>query len=188
MDDLRNLSRNERRKLKRQRRQENEKSQKKNKKIKNTLKFLIPAITLIVIGGVFATLSLAEAPVIQVTPSRHDFGNVVAGGNVVSALMDITNVGKSDLTINNMDSSCGCTSASMVVDGIEGPRFSMSSHGTNPMNWHVTLEPGESSQLKVYYDPSVHSDHKGPVTRFVTLYSSDPLNSQMKIIIEANQI
>ncbi len=191
MDDLMHLSKGERRRLKRQRkkeRREKERTEKKRNKTKNMLKILIPVIIVIGVAGFFLSSSFAETPRIQVMPGYHDFGDVPAGGSVVSALMDVTNVGKGDLIMSNMDSSCGCTSASMIVDGKEGPRFSMSAHGTNPIDWSVTLKPGQTAKLKVYYDPSVHSDQRGPVTRYITIFSNDLLNSQMKVTIEANQV
>ncbi len=110
----------------------------------------------------------------------------VAEGTVTT-LMTVKNVGKSDLIINNMDSSCGCTSARLIVDGKEGPKFSMSSHGTNPKDWSATLAPGETAQLKVYYDPTVHRDLRGPVTRTITIFSNDPERGK-EVRISANQI
>jgi hypothetical protein len=191
MNNFRGLNKSERRKLKKQRRREileNERKTKTQNKIKTIMKFLIPVIIIIIVGSFFVNLSLADAPRIHVSPNYYDFGEVVAGGDIVSALMDVTNTGKNDLVINNMDSSCGCTSASMVVNGEEGPRFSMSMHGTNPRDWSVIINPGKTAQLKIYYDPSVHRDLKGHVTRYITLFSNDPLSSQLQIKIEANQI
>lgn len=190
-DDWRNLSRNERRKLKRQRKKERLKTERKEQergKMKKALKILLPIIILAVIGYYFINVSVAESPRIQVTPVQYDFGDVKAGSSAVSTVMEVGNVGKGSLIINSMDSSCGCTSASMIVDGQEGPRFSMSSHGTNPRDWSVTLKPGETAQLKVYYDPSVHRDSRGPVTRYITLFTNDPINNLMKVRIEANQV
>lgn len=191
MDDYRALSKNERRELKRQRKKERlamEEKERGQKKLKKALTIMVPIIVLAVVGYFLVNMRVAESAKIQVTPANYDFGDVPAGGSPVSSMMEVKNVGKGDLVMNGMDSSCGCTSASIVVDGVEGPRFSMSSHGTNPRGWSVTLKTGETSQLKIYYDPSVHRDMRGPVTRFITLFSNDPINSVMEVTIQANQV
>jgi hypothetical protein len=188
---MENLNSHEKKKLKRKMRQEQEEKEsgraKRKKMIKNvgilsTLIIAIGAIGLSMFQGV------EEGPKIQITPERYDFGSVRVSGGEVTKLMTVKNIGKDDLKITRMESSCGCTSASMVVDGIEGPRFSMASHGTNPTGWSVTLEPGETTQLKVYYDPTVHRDMRGPVTRTVTIFSNDPISYGKNVVISANQV
>ncbi len=72
-----------------------------------------------------------------------------------------------DLIIDNMDSSCMCTSASVIYNGKEGPKFNMAMHG-NPKGWSVTIPPGDEAQLKIYYDPNAHKELRGPVTRTVS--------------------
>jgi hypothetical protein len=192
-DEFRHLSKSERRKLKKQRRRERlerEEGERKRKNTMNKVKIIIP-IVLVVAVGWFLLSSLAvvpDAPILQLSSSYHNFGNVPGGGSVVSTLMGITNTGESDLIITGMDSSCGCTTASIVTDGVEGPRFSMSMHGTNPTGWSETIEPGNTAQLKIYYNPSTHSELRGPVTRYVTIFSNDPYKSQMRVTIEANQV
>lgn len=191
MDDPRMLSRGERKRLKRQRKKERlemERGERGREKKKKNLMIIVPIVVLAVIGYFLTTSLVAASPRMYISPGSHNFGDVQAGGDPVSTLMEIGNTGKGDLIINSMDSSCGCTSASVVIDGKEGPRFSMSSHGTNPMGWSVSLKPGETGQLKIYYDPSVHSDMRGPVTRYITIFSNDPLNNGMTVRIEANQV
>jgi hypothetical protein len=101
--------------------------------------------------------------------------------------MTIRNKGISDLILKNMDSSCGCTSASVIYKGVEGPKFSMAMHGTNPKNWKQVIPAGDSAELKVYYNPNVHREMRGPFTRSIVIYSNDPKNRIKNVDISGVQ-
>ncbi len=127
-------------------------------------------------------------PRIVIEPESHNFQDVSVAGGVVKTVMAIKNLGKSDLVIDDMDSSCGCTTASVTKDKEEGPVFGMRMHGTNPVGWSETLKSGETAELNIYYDPRVHSELRGPVTRVITVFSNDP-NTPNKIVkIEVRQV
>jgi len=64
----------------------------------------------------------------------------------------------------------------------------MSAHGTNPKGYRLTIPPGDSADLKVYYDPNVHKDLRGLVRRSVSVYSNDPRNKVEEVVISANQV
>ena len=84
-----------------------------------------------------------------------------------------------------------CTSASLVYDGVEGPRFGMSMHGTNPEDFRLAIPPGASAQLKVYYDPMAHGKQKKAQTRIireVTIMSNDPVDFAKKVRISLTQV
>ncbi len=136
----------------------------------------------------YSQRAVQGAPAIVITPDSYDFGRVSSvKGKVVSTLFTVENTGRSDLIINNMDSSCGCTTAALIVNGVEGPRFSMSMHGTNPRGGSARLKPGEQAQLKIYYDPTVHPELRGPVTRFIMVFSNDPNNPIVRVFVRATQ-
>lgn len=128
-----------------------------------------------------------NAPRIQVKPEYYDFGEVSVGKGTVTALLTIKNVGENDLIIDNMETSCMCTEVSLIVDGKESPKFGMTMHG-NPVNWWQNLTSGEEAQLKIYYNPRVHSELRGSLTRIITIYSNDPWNSKKEVRIGAYQI
>lgn len=161
-----------------------------NKQKRKMKTYGIILLIILVIGGLYYWRSIPpkNAPIIEIEPSIYNFGPVSQAGGVVSAMMMITNVGTENLIINNMDTSCGCTSASIVFNEVEGPKFGMSMHGTNPKNWRQIIPPGESAELKVYYDPNVHKTMRGPVTRTASIYSNDPRNKVMMVTIKANQV
>lgn len=130
----------------------------------------------------------ADAPKITIEKNTNDLGGVSAKKGVVEIYFEFKNDGKSDLIINKLDTSCGCTSASVVINGQEGPKFNMEMHGENPTNYKGIIKPGQSALIKVYYDPNVHPDLTGPVTRFIKIFSNDPVNFETKITIKLNQI
>ena len=131
-----------------------------------------------------------DRPIIIFSSDSFDFGDVSQKKGVVDTLFEIKNEGESDLIINKLESSCGCTSGSIIYKDEEGPRFSMPGHGTNEEigDWQVVIVPGDTAQLKVYYDPSVHLDFRGAVTRTVSVFSNDPIDFEKKVSIELNQV
>lgn len=131
----------------------------------------------------------ANRPIIVLTPQTYDFGEVSQKKGKVTTLFDLKNEGKSDLVINKLDTSCGCTSVSIVYQGVEGPLFAMAGHGIeNPTDWQVVIPSGEEASLKVYYDPDVHKDFRGPATREISVFSNDPVEFEKKVKIELNQV
>lgn len=130
-------------------------------------------------------------PEITIENPEYNFGTIKQSDGIITTLFEIKNTGKSNLIIDNMDSSCMCTSASIIQDGKEGPRFGMDmGDGKNPTDWSVTIKPGETVQLKVYYDPMAHGKQKTPemqITREVTIISNDPINFQKTVRIDLTQ-
>ena len=129
-------------------------------------------------------ISLTDPPIIEVTPQTYDFGTVSQATGVVTARLTLENRGGSDLVINGMRTSCGCTKASLIIDGKEGPLFAMHN---NPVGWKARLAPGEQARLKIYYDPNVHGQIRGPVTRMIEIYSNDPRSPVYTVRIELVQ-
>jgi hypothetical protein len=131
----------------------------------------------------------ADRPIIFLNPESYDFGDVDKKG-VVTTIFELKNEGKADLIINKLETSCGCTSASIVYQEKEGPKFNMPGHGINEKNkdWQVVIPSGQEAQLKVYYDPNVHKDFKGPATREISVFSNDPVDFEKKVKIELNQV
>lgn len=129
----------------------------------------------------------AEAPIISISPQYVDLGRVSQAKGVVTAFATVENLGEGDLIINDMETSCGCTTAALIIDGEEGPAFGMRGHGSWPKGWSATIKSGKQAQLKINYDPNVHGTLRGLVTRVIYIYSNDPRNPVMKITVEAYQ-
>jgi len=131
----------------------------------------------------------ADRPIISLSPDFHDFEDVSQKEGKVYTYFELKNEGKSDLIIDRLETSCGCTFASIVFKGKEGPLFTMPGHGyENQLDWSVSIPSGETAQLKVSYDPSVHKDFRGPATREISVFSNDPIDFGRKVKIELNQI
>lgn len=122
---------------------------------------------------------------ISIEPASFNFNKVSQKEGVVSTNFTVTNPGTSDLIIDDMLSSCSCTSATLTVNGQTSPSFGMHN---NPSNWSVTIEPGRSAELKVSYDPDVHKDFRGLATREITIFSNADNNAEKKARITINQV
>lgn len=142
----------------------------------------------IVLKQKLADLAPADAPKIEISEVDRDLGTISQKQGVVTTDFEFENTGKSDLVINKLSSSCGCTSASVVYQYSIGPKFTMAGHGQeNPTDWEVAIKPGESAILRVYYDPSVHPDFEGAATRTVSIFSNDPVEFEVKVVITLEQ-
>lgn len=131
-----------------------------------------------------------ERPIISLTPESYNFGDVSQSKGIATTYFELKNEGKEDLVINKIETSCGCTSASIVYQGEEGPKFSMPGHGINEeiKDWQAVIPSGETAQLKVYYDPNVHKDFQGTAIRSISVFSNDPIDFEKEVKIELNQI
>jgi hypothetical protein len=131
----------------------------------------------------------ADAPKLQIVETSRDLGEVSQARGEVSTDFELRNNGKSDLLINRLSSSCGCTSAAIVLGDELGPRFTMEGHGQeNPTDWEVAIKPGGVAILRVYYDPNVHGEFVGAVTRTVSVFSNDPVEFEVKVTITLDQV
>lgn len=136
-----------------------------------------------------AAAAPSERPIISLEPLSKNLGDVSQKGGVVATFFPLKNEGEKDLIINKLDTSCGCTSAAVVFQEKEGPRFAMEGHGAqNPTDWQLVIPPGEIAQLKVYYDPNIHKDFRGFAIREIYVSSNDPIDFEKKVKIELNQV
>ena len=99
-------------------------------------------------------------PMVWVDSVQHDFGSIPAS-ETVSHEFTVSNKGGAPLNISRVQTSCGCTAA---VIG------------------HQFLKPGESTVLKVTFDPRGRT---GTQSRTIWIHSNDPKNSQKQIVISA---
>ncbi len=126
-------------------------------------------------------------PQIKIQPLSLDLGEVSVRGGTVTTLFDVKNVGDGELVIRDMETSCMCTEAALIVDGREGPKFGMRGHGARPVGWSAKLAPDEQATLKIYYDPTVHAGLRGPVTRVVRVHTNDPKRPYVDVAIDLIQ-
>ena len=110
-----------------------------------------------------ASFAQLMGPKLLVQPTEHDFGQI-AQGDIVTHIFVLTNNGGDLLTIENVRASCGCTAA-------------------NPEK--NELAPGESTNLKVTFNSA---GRYGAQKKNISIFSSDPDNSELKLTITATVI
>ncbi len=101
-----------------------------------------------------------EGAKIKFEKSQHDFG-IIKEGVVVDHIFKFSNIGKKDLEIKDVRSSCGCTVAK-----------------PNKM----VFKPGETGELKVSFDSKNRS---GRTSRTVTLVTNDSVEEYYTLTIYA---
>jgi hypothetical protein len=98
---------------------------------------------------------------IELSATELDFGTVPNTGPV-SHEFQVRNVGRGPLEISGVSTSCGCTTAE-----VESRR----------------LERGESTTLRVTFDPQVHNGELGRFLRLVYVRSDDPAMPEASLTI-----
>jgi len=94
----------------------------------------------------------------------YDFGDIPPD-EIVETTVTILNKGTKDLVIKSVRASCGCTAANMGSD---------------------VIPPGETTQLRVTYDPTYNNDAGKQITRQVVIESNDPAAPVVEFTIRAN--
>ena len=94
----------------------------------------------------------------------YDFGEIPAQEATEKDFM-VSNVGKGVLVIENASASCGCTAA-VVADS--------------------ELDPGESTTIRVSYDPRVNGEAGKFVSKQVRIKSNDPLAQLVEFTVQAD--
>jgi len=110
---------------------------------------------------VFVTLSLSAQPKITYDKTQHDFGKVREDGGLVSHDFTFKNSGTAALIIQNVQTTCGCTTPEWTKQ---------------PIN------PGETGFIKVSYDVK---GRPGPIDKSITVITNtSPARSTLKIVGE----
>lgn len=115
----------------------------------------------------FGNDSRVSIPEIKDKGYTWDFGSVPAQQKVEKVLQ-LANNGKSQMIIDNVTASCGCTAAVVSQDKIEA---------------------GQSADLRVGYDPRVNKDAGKFISRKVQVkyhFSDDPAPKTQEFTITAN--
>ena len=147
---------------------------------------LISAIIIVIILTA-AYLVNATRPRAQINADHtyYDFG--VVPQIKTSHTFSFSNVGGGDLTVKRIWTSCGCTSAKLVLNGVESPEFGMPGHGGYTGPWEAKLRPGETASLIVYYDaPSMPDLYVGE--RYVYVDSDDPAQPEFQFTIAVQEV
>lgn len=135
-------------------------------------KIVIVILILIIFGlaAIFFLINLLPkikaAPEIQVEATEYNFGDIPQ--KKVQKVLWVKNSNGDDdpLEIKRVSTSCGCTTASIDK---------------------TTINPGESANLTITFDPTEMGEI-GPVEKVVYVRSNDPVNDEIAITIKMNVI
>ena len=140
------------------------------------------------VGTWLEELLPAMRPVISIEPLKLDMGTVSMAEGLVSSSYQLKNNGQADLIINNLVTSCMCTTVALETSDGLSPIFG-AHQDENPDNWSVTLSPKEDAKLIVTFDPNAHGpDAVGEIRRVITVSSNDPLQPTLNIEIVVNVV
>lgn len=92
---------------------------------------------------------------LKLKENEHDFSKIPQGKPVYYSF-EITNIGKTDLKLDNVTATCGCTT----------PEWSQE-----------PIAPGKSAQIKVGYNAAA----EGPFEKFITVTYNSNQSKQIKI-------
>jgi len=109
----------------------------------------------------FGFKPVSPDPRLEVDRVQHDFGTIPPTEKI-EAVFNVTNKGAKTLEISRIQTSCGCTAAMMDSQ---------------------TIKPGETSRLKVTFDPRGKNGRQG---KTLWLYTNDPQNPQKQLSIIAD--
>lgn len=135
-----------------------------------------------------SSAATTSAPVLSVSPAFYDLGQVSQAAGIVTIRLALANTGGADLVISEMETSCGCTRAAVVLDGQQGPWFGMKGHGEWPTGWSASVRPGQKGTLLVQYDPDAHGIYRGPIDREIAITSNDPRQRQVLVRLSGTQV
>jgi hypothetical protein len=114
----------------------------------------------------FSALSKEEmenAPAFKVASTNVNLGKIM-GSTQHEFEFNYTNEGNRDLIIRHIRSTCGCTA---IQQGNQG----------------VGIKPGQSSSIKAVFNSG---GYKGKVTKAIYVYTNDPKNSEVVLMISAD--
>lgn len=106
---------------------------------------------------------MENSPVFNIENKTVDMGKI-PGSSAQDVEFKFKNSGKNDLIIRYIRSSCGCTA---VQQGVQGQG----------------IKPGESSAIKAVFNSG---SYKGKVTKAIYVYSNDPKNSEVVLMLTAD--
>ncbi len=185
------LTKQERRLLKKQQKEQERMLLLRRKKIKKVLLVSLPILLLVGIIMFFVVNYTPEenhpgTPRMEIPVSEYDAGTVSMADGLVKHTYEIKNTGEGDLKIDNIWTSCDCTTAKLTVGDKESPEFGMH---TGPAFWSQKIAPGQTGQLEVIFDPAFHGPQgTGPAVRAIYLSTNDPENKKAEVRLLANVI
>jgi len=151
-------------------------------------------ITLFILGGGIFFISKSSPAVITASANAkleedtkmYDFGTVALNGAKVTKTYVIKNSGTEALKITNVKTSCGCTNATVIIDGQESPSFGMH---TPQSNWVGIVSPGKTAEVKAVFDQAFHgAQGTGDITRVISFDTNDASNTKVELMMSGKVV
>ena len=125
----------------------------------------ITIVFLVVLTSVLFAACSGTQPQINPETTSFDFGDVVNGVIEEKDLL-IWNSGESDLVVEHVSTTCGCTTAKLDI---------------------MTIPAGKSANLHIEFDSGAHGpDLTGEIMRQVIIVSNDPKQPEVSVEFVAN--
>lgn len=122
---------------------------------------------LVISFTLFLVACNSHSPQISLESYEFEFGDVV-NGTIVSKDILVENSGDSPLIIEDVSTSCGCTTAAVE------PK---------------TISPGERGILHIEFDSGAHGpEMEGIIMRQVFLKTNDPKKTEVMVEFSANVV
>ena len=103
---------------------------------------------------------------VSLQPTEHDFGIIGKKDGVVRTTFSPTNTGNETVTIEEIATSCGCTSVEVSEN---------------------VILPGKAISLNVFFDPNFHKEPQGKFSRTVFIQTSEGIELQTKIHVRIKE-
>lgn len=146
----------------------------------------IVVFTVLLLGGSTYLLSQTTiSPQIETSSNvkvetlerNYDWGEIKYDGEKATKTFKIKNIGTEELKLNNIKTSCTCTTAQISIDGNSSPLFSMH----NKSSWMGEVQPGEEADLIVIFDQRFHGPSGvGPIERLISVETNDSQNPMLE--------
>ena len=146
---------------------------------------LFSALVVILILGGLAWISNSKGVVVDnnltastgsltVNEKSYDFGPVSMKAGVVSRDFVVKNSSDKTVNLNQVYTSCMCTTATLITKQGEVGPFGMPGHGLSAPAVKVALAPGEELTVRAAFDPAAHGPAGvGKIDRVITLSGPD---------------
>ena len=131
-------------------------------------------------------VSKSSASTLSIATDNFDFGTVpMEDGNVLHDFKVVNN-GKEPVTINEVFTSCACTTAFIIdANGTKYGKFGMRGHGLKNKT-SIEIAPGESAIVQAVYDPAYHGPSGvGLVQRSVYLDTNSSKSPKLEVSFKA---
>lgn len=193
MDDQR-LTKKEKYFLKKQQKERDRLDKIRRQKIKKIIIISLPLILIVsgIVWGLVNYFFQEKEEVhfgisqIEIDPLEYNAGVVSMSDESVKYTFEIRNKGEGDLELNEIWTSCMCTTARLKVNDKVSPEFGM--HG-NSKFWSQKIAPGEIGYLEVVFDQAFHGPTgTGKMIRLIYLSTNDPENGKVEIKLSADVI